>query len=80
VIWEVLRREVDRARRSRPHLTVPDVGGGTGGFAVPLAQGGHNVTVVDASPDALASFEYAAAARSPFRDIASHLHLLARTP
>lgn len=32
-----------------------DVGGGTGGFAVPLAQSGHRVTVIDASPDALAS-------------------------
>lgn len=33
---------------------VVDVGGGTGGFAVPLAQRGHTVTVVDPSPDALA--------------------------
>lgn len=36
-------------------LDVVDVGGGTGGFAVPLAAAGHRVTVVDASPDALAS-------------------------
>lgn len=35
-------------------LRVLDVGGGTGGFAVPLAQHGHTVTVVDPSPDALA--------------------------
>lgn len=35
-------------------LRVLDVGGGTGGFAVPLAQRGHTVTVVDPSPDALA--------------------------
>lgn len=35
-------------------LQVLDVGGGTGGFAVPLAQRGHTVTVVDPSPDALA--------------------------
>jgi len=35
-------------------LRVLDVGGGTGGFAVPLAQRGHIVTVVDPSPDALA--------------------------
>jgi S-adenosylmethionine-dependent methyltransferase len=34
---------------------VLDVGGGTGGFAVPLAEAGHRVTVVDASPDALAA-------------------------
>ncbi len=38
-----------------------DVGGGTGGFAVPLAQGGHHVTVIDASPDALASLARRAA-------------------
>lgn len=35
-------------------MRVLDVGGGTGGFAVPLAQQGHMVTVVDPSPDALA--------------------------
>jgi 2-polyprenyl-3-methyl-5-hydroxy-6-metoxy-1,4-benzoquinol methylase len=53
VVWEVLRRELDR--RSGRTLTVVDVGGGTGGFAVPLAEAGHRVTVVDASPDALAA-------------------------
>jgi SAM-dependent methyltransferase len=52
VIWDVLRREL--AGRAGP-LTVLDVGGGTGGFAVPLALAGHHVTVVDASPDALAA-------------------------
>ena len=31
-----------------------DVGGGTGGFAVPLAEAGFQVTVVDTSPNALA--------------------------
>ena len=34
-----------------------DVGGGTGGFAVPIAGLGHRVTVVDPSPDALASLQ-----------------------
>src|SRR5688500_7843328 len=38
-------------------LDIVDVGGGTGGFAVPLATLGHRVTVVDPSPDALASLE-----------------------
>lgn len=38
-----------------------DVGGGTGGFAVPLAEAGHTVTVVDASPDALAALTRRAA-------------------
>jgi SAM-dependent methyltransferase len=46
----VLHREL--AGRS---LIVLDVGGGTGRFAVPLAEEGHHVTVVDASPDALAA-------------------------
>jgi S-adenosylmethionine-dependent methyltransferase len=49
-VWAVLHREL--AGRT---LTVLDVGGGTGGFAVPLAEQGHRVTVVDASPDALAA-------------------------
>ena len=35
--------------------TVVDIGGGTGGFAVRLAELGHRVTVVDPSPDALAA-------------------------
>jgi S-adenosylmethionine-dependent methyltransferase len=52
-VWQVLRGELEKhAGRS---LTVLDVGGGTGGFAVPLAEAGHAVTVVDASPDALAA-------------------------
>lgn len=36
---------------------IVDVGGGTGGFAVRLAELGHQVTVVDPSPDALASLQ-----------------------
>lgn len=36
-------------------LDVVDVGGGSGTFAVPLAQRGHRVTVVDPSPNALAT-------------------------
>ncbi|MEU4426399.1 methyltransferase domain-containing protein, partial [Actinoplanes sp. NPDC024001] len=51
-VWAVLRRELDR--HAGRELTVLDVGGGTGGFAVPLAEAGHHVTVIDASPDALA--------------------------
>lgn len=52
VIWTVLRGEV--ARVARP-LTALDVGGGSGGFAVPLAKDGHQVTVVDTSPNSLAA-------------------------
>jgi SAM-dependent methyltransferase len=58
-VWAVLRRELQR--RAGRELTVLDVGGGTGGFAVPLAQAGHSVTVVDASPDALAALTRRAA-------------------
>jgi SAM-dependent methyltransferase len=59
VVWQVLRAELDR--RSGASLSVVDVGGGTGGFAVPLAEAGHRVTVVDASPDALAALSRRAA-------------------
>jgi SAM-dependent methyltransferase len=52
-VWAVLRREMHR--HAGRELTVLDVGGGTGGFAVPMAEAGHRVTVVDASPDALAA-------------------------
>lgn len=44
-------------------LVVVDAGGGSGGFAVPLAERGHDVTVVDPSPDALASLGRRAAER-----------------
>nr|WP_240939743.1 methyltransferase domain-containing protein [Planosporangium flavigriseum] len=53
-----MRAELDRATGP---LTVLDVGGGTGGFAVPLAIAGHQVTVIDASPDALAALTRRAA-------------------
>jgi len=61
VVWDVLRREIERAAVARPRLTVVDVGGGTGGFAVPLAQAGHDIIVVDPSPDALAALSRRAA-------------------
>src|SRR5690606_21074578 len=53
------RGELDR--QAGRTLQVVDVGGGTGGFAVPLAEAGHRVTVVDASPDALAALTRRAA-------------------
>jgi 2-polyprenyl-3-methyl-5-hydroxy-6-metoxy-1,4-benzoquinol methylase len=58
-VWAVLRRELQR--NAGRELTVLDVGGGTGGFAVPMAEAGHRVTVVDASPDALAALTRRAA-------------------
>src|SRR5262249_35911659 len=45
----------------RARLDIVDAGGGTGGFAVPLACLGHNVTVVDPSPDSLAAAQRRAA-------------------
>jgi 2-polyprenyl-3-methyl-5-hydroxy-6-metoxy-1,4-benzoquinol methylase len=57
VVWAALRPQIERG----DSLTVLDVGGGTGGFAVPLAEAGHRVTVVDASPDALAALTRRAA-------------------
>jgi SAM-dependent methyltransferase len=51
------------AHAGRAELDIIDVGGGTGGFAVRLAELGHNVTVVDPSPDALAAAQRRAAER-----------------
>lgn len=55
-VWTQVRElsESRRSELSRP-LRVLDLGGGTGGLAVALAERGHTVTVVDPSPDALAS-------------------------
>jgi S-adenosylmethionine-dependent methyltransferase len=62
VVWSVLRSELQRRAADGP-LRILDAGGGTGGFAVPLAEEGHIVTVVDASPDALAALSRRAAER-----------------
>ena len=64
VVWEVLSAVLAEMSElaGRP-LTVVDAGGGTGGFAVPLAEAGHQVTVVDPSPDSLAALERRAAER-----------------
>ncbi|HET7387952.1 MAG TPA: methyltransferase domain-containing protein [Nocardioidaceae bacterium] len=56
VVWDALRDvlgEMSDATASSG-LSVLDIGGGTGGFAVRVAELGHQVTVVDPSPDALA--------------------------
>jgi len=58
-LWTALRSVLDAAGPR----DVLDVGGGTGGFAVPIAELGHRVTVVDPSPDALAALERRAAER-----------------
>lgn len=63
VVWKALRAVLDQVAGAsgRGALEVIDAGGGTGNFAVPLAGLGHRVTVVDASPDALAALERRAA-------------------
>ena len=59
VVWSGLRPVLDRT----PGQDVLDIGGGTGGFAVRVAELGHRVRVVDPSPDALASLDRRAAER-----------------
>lgn len=63
LVWDVLRQVVagSCAQTGRQALDIVDVGGGTGGFAVPFAALGHHVTVVDPSPDALAAAQRRAA-------------------
>lgn len=51
VVWDALRSVL----ADRGPLEVLDIGGGTGGFAVGVAELGHQVVVVDPSPDALAT-------------------------
>jgi S-adenosylmethionine-dependent methyltransferase len=56
VVWEALERALGRPGAfPGQSARIVDVGGGTGGFAVHLAELGHQVTVVDPSPDALAA-------------------------
>lgn len=57
-IWESVHTLATTRQRElgRP-LVVLDLGGGTGGLAVPLALAGHHVHVLDPSPDALASLQ-----------------------
>lgn len=52
VVWSALGPALGEQPRD-----VLDIGGGTGGFAVRVAELGHRVTVVDPSPDALASLD-----------------------
>jgi SAM-dependent methyltransferase len=60
---DVVRAQLDSAiaelnvSTARKQLDVVDLGGGSGVFAVPLAQAGHQVTVVDPSPNALATLQ-----------------------
>jgi S-adenosylmethionine-dependent methyltransferase len=53
VVWDAVRAVLDAQEPGRP-ASVVDIGGGTGGFAVRVAELGHRVVVIDPSPDALA--------------------------
>jgi S-adenosylmethionine-dependent methyltransferase len=58
VVWDGLRRLLDESGAlGEQEARIVDIGGGTGGFAVPLAELGHHVQVIDPSPDALASLD-----------------------
>jgi SAM-dependent methyltransferase len=61
VVWDVLREALGALAASVDQIHVLDIGGGTGGFAVPLGELGYSVTVIDPSPDALAALERRAA-------------------
>lgn len=54
VVWEALCDALGRAAGPDGVARVLDIGGGTGGLAVRAAGLGHDVTVVDPNPDALA--------------------------
>ncbi|OOC53141.1 MULTISPECIES: methyltransferase domain-containing protein [Nocardiopsis] len=62
VVWDALVELLSRLGHGGP-LEIVDAGGGTGGVAVPLAELGHRVTVVEPSPDSLAALERRAAER-----------------
>ena len=57
VVWDGLRRVLEGGSVHDQQARIVDIGGGTGGFAVPLAELGHTVRVIDPSPDALASLD-----------------------
>jgi S-adenosylmethionine-dependent methyltransferase len=63
VVRDVLRVVISGlvAQTGRTRLDIVDAGGGTGGFAVPLAGLGHAVTIIDPSPDSLAAAQRRAA-------------------
>src|SRR5215472_13733950 len=72
VVLDVLQTVVSAlgGQSGRAALDIVDAGGGTGGFAVPLASLGHHVTVVDPSPDSLAAAQRRAAEQNvPLRAV-----------
>jgi S-adenosylmethionine-dependent methyltransferase len=67
-VWDALQRLL----ADRPDAGVVDIGGGTGGFAVRVAELGHRVTVVDPSPDALATLARRADERGVADRVTAH--------
>jgi SAM-dependent methyltransferase len=61
VVWDVLLGALGARAADTDLLEILDLGGGTGGFAVPFAELGHRVTVVDPTLDSLAALERRAA-------------------
>ena len=57
VVWDALQEVLAPTGTASEGggATVIDIGGGTGGFAVRVAELGHRVTVIDPNPDALAT-------------------------
>jgi len=57
LVWDALCQVLQSGTdgEAGPSLHVVDLGGGTGGLAVAVAELGHRVTVVDPSPNALAA-------------------------
>lgn len=78
VVWEALQRAIAEHAPAGELLDVLDLGGGTGGLAVPLADLGHRVTVVDPSPDALAALDRRAAGHGVVRAVQGDAGDLAR--
>lgn len=62
VVQETLRRQTDALGGADGGLRVLDVGGGDGRDALPLAQAGHHVTVLDPAPSWLTEARRRAAA------------------
>ena len=61
VVWDALLPVLDGLEDEKGDVL--DIGGGTGGFAVRVAELGHRVLVVDPSPDALAALDRRASER-----------------
>lgn len=58
VVWDGVRALLEaRGAAGAGQARIVDIGGGTGGFAVALAELGHAVQVIDPSPDALAALD-----------------------